>query len=68
MLNLTKLEKEKILKYFYKNYQNINFDNIDKDDFFKKNTRLNEKVNFMVLVKFFYKKNINHLFKNLSRK
>ena len=41
MLNLTKLEKEKILEYFYKNYQNINFDNIDKDDFFKKNTRLN---------------------------
>jgi ubiquinone biosynthesis protein COQ9 len=41
MLNLTKLEKERILKYFYKNYQNINFDNIDKDDFFKKNTRLN---------------------------
>lgn len=41
MLNLTELEKEKILKYFYKNYQNINFDNIDKDDFFKKNTRLN---------------------------
>lgn len=41
MLNLTKLEKEKILKYLYKNYQNINFDNIDKDDFFKKNTGLN---------------------------
>lgn len=41
MFNLTKLEKEKILKYFYKNYQNINFDNIDKDDFFKKNTGLN---------------------------
>jgi ubiquinone biosynthesis protein COQ9 len=41
MLNLTKLEKKKILKYFYKNYQNINFDNTDKDDFFKKNTRLN---------------------------
>lgn len=41
MLNLTKLEKEKILKYFYKNYQNINFDNIDKDDYFKKNTGLN---------------------------
>ncbi|NCU68211.1 MAG: hypothetical protein EBW29_01080 [Candidatus Fonsibacter ubiquis] len=41
MLNLTKLEKEKILKYFYKNYQDINFDNIDKDDFFKKNTGLN---------------------------
>lgn len=41
MRNLTKLEKEKILKYLYKNYQNINFDNIDKDDFFKKNTGLN---------------------------
>jgi ubiquinone biosynthesis protein COQ9 len=41
MLNLTKLEKKKILKYFYKNYQNINFDNTDKDNFFKKNTRLN---------------------------
>ena len=41
MLNLTKLEKEKILEYLYKNYQNINFDNIDKDDFFKKNTGLN---------------------------
>jgi len=41
MLNLNKLEKEKILKYFYKNYQNINFDNINKDDFFQKNTGLN---------------------------
>jgi len=41
MINLNKLEKEKILKYFYKNYQNINFDNIDKDDFFQKNTWLN---------------------------
>ncbi|MFM7680654.1 MAG: ubiquinone biosynthesis protein COQ9 [Candidatus Fonsibacter sp.] len=41
MLNLNKLEKEKILKYFYKNYQNINLDHIDKDDFFQKNTGLN---------------------------
>jgi ubiquinone biosynthesis protein COQ9 len=40
MLNLTKLEKEKILKYFYKNYQNINFNNINKDDLFKKITGL----------------------------
>ena len=52
MLNLTKLEKEKILKYFYKNYQNINFDNIVKDDFFKKNTRLNffEKEELLLVV------------------
>jgi len=41
MLNLNKLEKEKILKYFYKNYQNINLDHIDKDDFFQKNTGIN---------------------------
>jgi len=41
MLNLNKSEKEKILKYFYKNYQNINLDHIDKDDFFQKNTGLN---------------------------
>jgi ubiquinone biosynthesis protein COQ9 len=41
MLKLTKLQKEKILKYFYNNYQNINFDNINKDDFFQKNTGLN---------------------------
>ncbi len=52
MLNLTKLEKEKILKYLYKNYQNINFDNIDKDDFFKKNTGLNffEKEELLLVV------------------
>ena len=52
MLNLTKLEKEKILKYLYKKYQNINFDNIDKDDFFKKNTGLNffEKEELLLVV------------------
>ncbi len=41
MMNFTKLVKEKILKYLYKNYQNIDFDNIDKDIFFKKITSLN---------------------------
>ena len=41
MMNFTKLVKEKILKYLYKNYQNIDFDNIDKDIFFKKITGLN---------------------------
>jgi ubiquinone biosynthesis protein COQ9 len=40
-MNFTKLVKEKILKYLYKNYQNIDFDNIDKDIFFKKITGLN---------------------------
>lgn len=41
MMNFTKLVKEKILKYLYKNYQNIDFNNIDKDIFFKKITGLN---------------------------
>ncbi len=41
MMNFTKLVKEKILKYLYKNYQKIDFDNIDKDIFFKKITGLN---------------------------
>ena len=41
MMNFTKLVKEKILKYLYKNYQNIDFDNIDKDISFKKITGLN---------------------------
>ena len=36
MMNFTKLVKEKILKYLYKNYQDIDFDNIDKDIFLKK--------------------------------
>jgi ubiquinone biosynthesis protein COQ9 len=40
-MNFTKLVKEKILKYLYKNYQKIDFDNIDKDIFFKKITGLN---------------------------
>ena len=40
-MNFTKLVKEKILKYLYKNYQNIDFDSIDKDIFFKKITSLN---------------------------
>ncbi|MEY3170561.1 MAG: hypothetical protein RL765_608 [Pseudomonadota bacterium] len=40
-MNFTKLVKEKIIKYLYKNYQNIDFDNIDKDIFFKKITGLN---------------------------
>ncbi|MEY3811934.1 MAG: hypothetical protein RIT11_1057, partial [Pseudomonadota bacterium] len=52
MMNFTKLVKEKILKYLYKNYQNIDFDNIDKDIFFKKITGLNflEKEELILVV------------------
>lgn len=41
MMNFSKLVKEKILKYLYKNYQNIDFDNIDKDISLKKITGFN---------------------------
>lgn len=36
MSNFTKLQKDKILIYLYKNFNEINFDNIDQDIFLKK--------------------------------
>jgi len=36
MSDFTKLQKDKILDYLYKNFKKINFDNIDQDTFLKK--------------------------------
>ena len=36
MSNFTKLQKDKILNYLYKNFKKIDFDNIDQDTFLKK--------------------------------
>ena len=36
MSDFTKLQKDKILNYLYKNFKKINFDNIDQDTFLKK--------------------------------
>ncbi len=36
MSDFTKLQKDKILNYLYKNFKKIDFDNIDKDTFLKK--------------------------------
>ena len=36
MSDFTKLQKDKILNYLYKNFKKIDFDNIDQDMFFKK--------------------------------
>ena len=36
MSDFTKLQKDKILDYLYKNFKKINFDNIDQDTFSKK--------------------------------
>ncbi len=41
MSDFTKLQKDKILNYLYKNFKKIDFDNIDQDIFLKK--ILNEK-------------------------
>jgi len=36
MSDFTKLQKNKILNYLYKNFEKIDFDNIDQDIFLKK--------------------------------
>ena len=36
MSDFTKLQKDKILNYLYKNFRKIDFDNIDQDIFLKK--------------------------------
>jgi ubiquinone biosynthesis protein COQ9 len=41
MSDFTKLQKDKILNYLYKNFKKIDFDNIDQDIFFKKIGDLN---------------------------
>ena len=41
MIDLTKLKKDKILNYLYKNFKKIDFDNIDQDVFLKKTGEIN---------------------------
>ena len=36
MSDFTKLQKDKILNHLYKNFEKIDFDNIDQDIFLKK--------------------------------
>ena len=69
MMNFTKLVKEKILKYLYKNYQKIDFDNIDKDIFFKKITGLNflEKEEFILAVSNLFFEDLDKNFLNETK-
>ena len=41
MIDVTKLKKDKILNYLYKNSKKIDFDNIDQDVFLKKIGEIN---------------------------
>ena len=41
MIDLTKLKKDKILNYLFKNFKKIDFDNIDQDVFLKKIGEIN---------------------------
>ena len=41
MVDFTKLLKDRILNYLYKNYKKIDFDNINQEFFFKKQEGLN---------------------------
>ena len=69
MMNFTKLVKEKILKYLYKNYQDIDFDNIDKDIFFKKITGLNflEKEELILVVSNLFFEDLDKNFLNETK-
>ena len=69
MMNFNKLVNEKILKYLYKNYQNIDFDNIDKDIFFKKITGLNflEKEELILAVSNLFFEDLDKIFLNETK-
>ena len=52
MLNFTKLQRDKILNYLYKNFEKIDFDNIDQDIFLKKISNLNffDKQELLIII------------------
>jgi len=52
MSNLTKLQRDKILNYLYKNFEKIDFDNIDQDIFLKKISNLNffDKQELLIII------------------
>ena len=52
MSNFTKLQRDKILNYLYKNFEKIDFDNIDQDIFLKKISDLNffDKQELLIII------------------
>jgi ubiquinone biosynthesis protein COQ9 len=52
MSNFTKLQRDKILNYLYKNFEKIDFNNIDQDIFLKKISDLNffDKQELLIII------------------
>jgi len=52
MSNFTKLQRDKILNYLYKNFEKIDFDNIDQDIFLNKISDLNffDKQELLIII------------------
>jgi ubiquinone biosynthesis protein COQ9 len=52
MSNFTKLQRDKILNYLYKNFEKIDFENIDQDIFLKKISDLNffDKQELLIII------------------
>jgi ubiquinone biosynthesis protein COQ9 len=52
MSNFAKLQRDKILNYLYKNFEKIDFDNIDQDIFLKKISDLNffDKQELLIII------------------
>jgi ubiquinone biosynthesis protein COQ9 len=63
MSDFTKLQKDKILNYLYKNFKKIDFDNIDQDTFLKKIDDLDFFDKQEILIKF-----SDLLFEDLNKK
>jgi ubiquinone biosynthesis protein COQ9 len=66
MTDFTKLQKDKILNYLYKNFKKIDFDNINQDIFFKKIGDLNffDKQEFIIKISSLFFEDLDKKFLN----
>jgi len=66
MTDFTKLQKDKILNYLYKNFKKIDFDNINQDIFLKKISDLNffDKQEFIIKISSLFFEDLDKKFLN----